>query len=104
MRGDQSTFSRKVFRIVFGLALGAALMAGGGLLGFMGLWTYAGFKTAGDPAGGLLLFAVAVASLFGAGMAFAWGVTDRRLMETKPFGAALAAAGVAVTIWFVSAN
>lgn len=100
-----SPSSRRAARIVLGLAASAGLIALAGILGFIGLWEFVGFKTIpGEPALGLLVLAAAVLSLFTAGMSFAWAVTQRHFLETKAFGAGLAAIGVALVIWFTSAN
>jgi hypothetical protein len=100
-----SPSTRRVARVIFGLAASGGLSALAGILGFIGLWEYAGFETIpGEPGLGLLVLAAAVSSLFASGMAFAWAVTRRPFVETKVFGAGLAAIGVAVTIWFTSAN
>ena len=96
---------RRLVRVVVGLGASGGLIALAGVLGFVGLWTFAGFKTTpGAPARGLVMLGAALSSLFVAGMALAWGLTQRRLIETRAFGAAFAAVGLAVTIWFTSAN
>lgn len=85
------------------MAAATLLVAVAGTLGFVGLWTYSGFKTTpGRPAAGLLLLASGVATLFAAGAVFAWGVTGRTLRETMWYGAIPAAAGVAFTTWLLS--
>ncbi len=100
-----SPSTRRAGRVLIGLAAGAGLIALAGILGFVGLWEYAGFKTIpAEPGLGLLVLAAAVLSLFTAGMSFAWAVTQRRFNETKAFGTGLAAIGIALVVWFTSAN
>jgi hypothetical protein len=100
-----SPSTRRVARVIIGLAASGGLVMLAGILGFLGLWKYAGFKTIpGEPALGLLVLAAALSSLFASGMALAWAVTRRRFIETKAFGVGLASIGLAVAIWFTSAN
>lgn len=100
-----STSTRRVARVVIGLATATGLIALAGILGFVGLWEFAGFKTIpGEPALGLLVLAAGILSLFTAGMSIAWALTRRRFFETKACGAGLAAIGVALTIWLTTAK
>jgi hypothetical protein len=100
-----SPLTRRVARVVIGLAASGGLIALAGILGFVGLWKYSGFKTIPSaPALGLLILAAAVSALWASGMSFAWAVTRRRLTDTKVFGAVPAVIGVAFTIWLISAN
>lgn len=99
------TFDPPRSKARIGLAAAAGLIALAGILGFVGLWEFSGFKTIpGEPALGLLVLAAAVLSLFTAGMSIAWALTRRRFVETKAFGAGLAAIGVVLAIWLTTAN
>ncbi len=101
---DARDLATRTLRIVLGAALGAGLIASGALVGFVGLWTYAGFKTPGDPGLGLVVFAGAVALVAAGGMVLGWALGAHSQRIIRRVGGVFAVVAVAVTVWFVGAN
>mgnify|MGYP001812916673 CR=1 FL=1 len=96
--------SHKALRVMLGTSTALALIALAPLLGFIGLWTYAGFKSPGNPVFGTLILCGAVASLALGGMTVQWALTQRAFAETKRVGFFLAIVGALFTLWLIASN
>ena len=101
---EARAFTVRILRIVLGAALAAALIGAAALVGFVGLWTYAGFKSPGDPTLGTLVLIAAVALFSAGGVVFGWalGARSRRLL--RRIGIVFALIGVGISLWFISMN
>ncbi len=98
------TLGVAVLRVILGIAVGGGLVALAALLGFVGLWTYAGFKSPGNPGLGLVALTGAVSSLAAGGMMLAWSVGARSPRLIRRVGVMFALVGVVATIWFIGVN
>jgi hypothetical protein len=95
---------RKTLRVTLGTLTALGLLALAPMLGFIGLWTYAGFKTTGDPVLGTLILCCAITTLGLGGMTLQWAFTRRALIDTKRVGIFLAISGAALTLWLIASN
>ncbi len=95
---------RRGIRVIVGLAFAAGALAAAGALGFMGLWTYSGYKSQGDPGLGTLLYLAAISAASIAGMSVGWAFTTKQLSQLRGFGVVFGAVATAFIFWVQSAN